>query len=215
MAKPPAEVNEAFLYFSIEAFLLSAGRFFNFLKVFSKNKEVRYLGIRREKELKVEEIKGDLDKSKVIVLTDYRGLTVAQISNLRRILREEGVKYRVVKNTLTRLAVRDVGLDNLVQYLDGPTAIAYGYDDPVLPVKLLVKFAKENDNLTIKGGALEKNVLNEGELRRISELPSREVLLAKTLGCLQAPIAGLLSVLNGNIRNLVYVLSAVKEKKEN
>jgi large subunit ribosomal protein L10 len=175
---------------------------------------VRYLGIRRQKELKVEEIKGDLDNSRVVVLTDYRGLTVAQISSLRRILREEGVKYRVVKNTLTRLAVRDVGLDNLVQYLDGPTAIAYGYDDPVLPVKLLVKFAKENENLTIKGGALEKNVLNESELRRISELPSKEVLLAKTLGCLQSPIAGLLNVLNGNIRNLVYVLSAVKEKKE-
>ena len=108
-----------------------------------------------------------------------------------------------------------MGLDNLEPYLEGPTAIAYGYDEPVMPVKLLVKFAKENDHLSIKAGALEGDVLGENDLRRIAELPSKEVLLSKTLGCFQAPLRGFLSVLQGNIRNLVYVLNAVKEQKEN
>jgi large subunit ribosomal protein L10 len=173
------------------------------------------LANRKEKEKMVEAIKEDLRNSKVIVLTDYRGLTVAQLSNLRRILKEEGVQYKVVKNTLTRLAVKEVGLDNLEPYLEGPTAIAYGYDEPVMPVKLLVKFAKENDHLSIKAGALEGKVLGESDLRRISELPSKEVLLGKTLGCFQAPLRGFLSVLQGNILNLVYVLNAIKEQKAN
>jgi large subunit ribosomal protein L10 len=176
---------------------------------------VKYLANRKEKEKKVEAIKKDLRNSNIIVLTDYRGLTVAQLSNLRRILKEEGVQYKVVKNTLTRLAVKEVGLDNLEPHLEGPTAIAYGSGEPVMPVKLLVKFAKENDHLSIKAGALEGNVLGESDLRRISELPSKEVLLGKTLGCFQAPLRGFLSVLQGNIRNLVYVLNAVREKKEN
>lgn len=170
---------------------------------------------RKEKEIKVEEIKEDLRNSKVIVLTDYRGLTVAQINNLRRILKEEGGQYKVVKNTLTLLALKEVGLEKLDPYLEGPTAIAYGYDEPVMPVKLLVKFAKENDNLSIKAGALEGNVLEESELRRISELPSQEVLLGRALGCFQGPLRGFLGVLQGNILNFVYVLNAVKEQKAN
>lgn len=172
------------------------------------------MGNREIKERKVAEIKKDLENSTVIVITDYRGLTVAQIGNLRRMLSAEGVKYKVVKNTLTLLAAKEMGLDNLEQYLQGPTAIAYGYDDPVTPVKLLVRFAKENEHLSIKGGALGNSILNEKELRHLSELPSREVLLARTLGCFQSPLVGLVSVLQANIRNLVYVLDAVREKKE-
>lgn len=170
---------------------------------------------RKEKEKMVGAIEEDLRKANIIVLTDYRGLTVAQLSNLRRILREEGVQYKVVKNTLTRLAVQKVGLDNLEPHLEGPTAIAYGYGEPVPPLKLLVKFAKENDHLSIKAGALEGNVLGEGDLRRISELPGKEVLLSRTLGCFQAPLRGFLNVLQGNILNLVYVLDAVREQKAN
>lgn len=172
------------------------------------------MGNREVKERKVSEILKDLEGTSIVVLTDYRGLSVAQISNLRRMLKQEGAKYKVVKNTLALLAARKAGLDALEQYLEGPTAIAYGYDDPVTPVKLLVKFAKENDQLSIKGGVLGKNVINENELRRLAELPSRDVLLAKTLGSFQAPLVGFLSVLQGNIRKLVYVLNAVKEQKE-
>jgi large subunit ribosomal protein L10 len=172
------------------------------------------VGSRKLKEKKVEEIKTNLQDSKVIVLTDYRGLTVTEINELRRILKEEGVQYKVVKNTLTRLAVRELGLNGLEPYLQGPTAIAYGYDDPVVPVKLLVKFSRGNEHLEIKGGFLEKDILNEEELRQIARLPSRDVLLAKTLACFQAPLAGMLSVLQGNMRNLVSVLHAIGEQKE-
>ncbi len=172
------------------------------------------MGKRPEKENKVAEIKDDLSRANIIVLTDYRGLNVAQMNKLRRILQQEGIKYRVVKNTLTKIAARETGLNDLEDYLEGPMGIAYGFDDPLTPVKLLVKFAKENDKLSLKGGVLDKNVLDEGSLKRLSELPPREVLLAKALGCFQAPISGLLNVLQGNIRNLAFVLQAVKEKKE-
>ena len=172
------------------------------------------MGSRKLKEKKVEEIKADLQKAKVIVLTDYRGLIVAEINKLRRMLKEEGVQYKVVKNTLTRLALRELGLADLELYLQGPTAMAYGYDDPVVPVKLLVKFARGNEHLKIKGGVLEKNILNEKELRQIAGLPPKDVLLSKTLTCFQAPLAGMLNVLQGNVRNLIYVLEAIRKQKE-
>lgn len=171
------------------------------------------MGSRKLKEKKVEEIKADLQDSKVVVLTDYRGLTVAEINELRRTLKETGAQYKVVKNTLTRLALRELGLEGLETHLQGPTAIAYGYDDPVVPVKLLVKFAKGNDHLEIKGGYLENNILNTEELRQIAQLPSREVLLSKVLSCFQSPLAGMLRVLQGNLRNLVFVLEAVREQQ--
>lgn len=172
------------------------------------------MGSRKLKEKKVEELKNDLQMANVAVLTDFRGLTVAKMNKLRRMLAEGGVKYKVVKNTLTLLAAREVGLDELEPYLKGPVAIAFGYDDPVHPVKILDKFAKEHEELKIKGGILEKRVLGDKEIRRLSELPSKEVLLAKTLGCFKAPLTGFLSVLQGNLRNFVYVLNAIKEQKE-
>lgn len=172
------------------------------------------MGSRKLKEKKVEEIKTDLRGSKVIVLTDYRGLTVMEINELRRTLKEAGAQYKVVKNTLTRLAVRELGLEGLEPGLEGPTAIAYGYDDPIEPVKLLVKFAKKNEHLEIKGGFLEKDILGKEDLQQIAKLPSRDILLSKTLACFQAPLAGMLGVLQGNMRNLVSVLHAIREKQE-
>ncbi len=172
------------------------------------------MGIRQEKEKIVQQIKADLESAKVIVLTDYRGLTVAQMNDLRNILREEGIKYKVVKNTLTRFAAREAGLNELEKYMEGPIAIAYGYDDPVVPLRVLVKFAKKNEALTLKGGVLEKMVLDEKNLRVLSDLPPREVLLSTVLGSFQSPISGLLNVMQGNLRNLAYVLQAVKEKKD-
>ncbi len=173
------------------------------------------MGNRRLKEEKVELLKEDMSQAKIIVLTDFRGLTVAQMNKLRRSLQVEGVKYRVVKNTLTRIAATELGLEAINVYMDGPVAIAYGYDDPVTPVKLLVSFAKENEQLSLKGGLLDKQILDEQGLQRLSQLPTRDVLLAKTLGCFQAPLSGMLNVLQGNLRGLVYALQAVKEKQEN
>lgn len=172
------------------------------------------LGNRKLKEKKVELLKEDLSGAKIVVLTSYRGLTVAQMNKLRRSLQGEGIKYKVVKNTLTRIAANELGLEEINTYMEGPVAIAYGYDDPVTPVKLLVSFAKENEQLVLKGGLLERQLLDEQGLKSLSQLPNREVLLARTLGCFQAPLSGMLNVLQGNLRGLVYVLQAVKEKQE-
>ncbi len=169
---------------------------------------------RKQKEKKVLEIKNDLENSQVMILTDYRGLSVAKMNQLRRILEADGIRYKVVKNTLTRLAAHQAGLEELDVYMEGPVAIAYGYDDPVTPVKLLVKFAKEHDELEIKGGVLEKQVMDESQIRRLADLPPKEVLLARVAGAFQAPLAGMANALQGNLRNLVYVLNAVKEQKE-
>lgn len=163
----------------------------------------------------VEEIKQDLSEAKTIVLTDYRGLTVAQMNRLRGILKEQDVKYRVVKNTLARFAVQEAGYTEIDPYLTGPVAIAFGYDDPVVPVKLLVDFSKENDELNLKGGILDRsNFLDENKLVEIAKLPPKEVLLGQVAGSLQSPISAFLTVLQGNLRNLVYALQAVKEQKE-
>ena len=169
---------------------------------------------RRLKEKKVELLKEELGHARLIVMTDYRGMTVAQMNKLRRMLQAEGIKYKVIKNTLAQIAAADLGMEAMNTYLEGPVAIAYGYDDPVTPVKLLVKFAKENDQLSLKGGMLEKQVLDEQGLRQLADLPSREVLLARVLGSFQSPLAGMLSVLQGNLRGFVYALQAVKEKRE-
>jgi large subunit ribosomal protein L10 len=171
------------------------------------------LGIRSEKEKKVARLKDDFNEANIIVMTDFRGLNVLQMNKLRRALQQEGVKYNVVKNTLARIAARETGL-KIEEYLEGPTGIAYGYDDPLAPVKILVKFAREYDRFSLKGGVLENKILDETDLKRLSELPPKEVLLARVLGGFQAPLSGLMNVLQGNIRSLAYLLQALKEKRE-
>lgn len=161
----------------------------------------------------VQEVKEKLSNAQGAVLTDYRGLNVKQVTELRKRLREAGVEYKVYKNTLTAIAARELGLGDLEQYLVGPTAIAFGYDDPVAPAKILAEFAKENEALELKAGLLEGRVIGMDEVKALAALPSREVLLSQVLRGMQAPIAGLVNVLQGNIRNLVYALDAVRQKK--
>lgn len=161
----------------------------------------------------VQEVKEKLSNAQGAVLTDYRGLNVKQVTELRKRLREAGVEYKVYKNTLTAIAARELGLGDLEQYLVGPTAIAFGYDDPVAPAKILAEFAKENEALELKAGLLEGRVIGLDEVKALAALPSREVLLSQVLRGMQAPIAGLVNVLQGNIRNLVYALDAVRQKK--
>lgn len=162
----------------------------------------------------VEEIKEKLNSSYAAVLTDYRGLNVAQSNELRRQLREAGVEYRVVKNTLTKRAAGDLGYDDLFPYLEGPTAIAFSEEDPVAPAKIIAKFAEKNKDLEIKGGILGGSVVSMEQVKSLAALPPREELLAQVARAFQGPISGLVNVLNAPIRNMVYVLAAVKEKKE-
>lgn len=167
-----------------------------------------------EKSQVVSEIKERFQQASGIVLADYRGLTVAQVTQLRSQLRKAGVEYRVMKNTLVCRAANEVGVEGLDSYLKGPTALAFS-QDPVAPAKILAEFVKVNKLKTfkIKGGVLEGKVIGPEEVRALADLPSREVLLAMVLRGMQAPLAGMANVLQGPIRKMAYALEEVRKLK--
>lgn len=169
--------------------------------------------IKERKEKVVAELKEKFQTSKVAVLANYRGLDVAAMTMLRRRLRESGSELKVAKNTLARIAAREVGLQGVDVYLEGPTAIAFGLADPVTPAKVLTEFMRDYKQLEIKGGILEGKVIQDKEITRLANLPAREVLISKVLGGMQAPLYGLVNVLQGNLRNLVYALEAIRKQK--
>lgn len=169
---------------------------------------------RADKVAAVAEIKEKLERGKGIVLADYRGLNVKASNELRRKLKEAGVDFKVVKNTLTLRAARETGLDDLEPYLAGPTAIAVGYDDPVVAAKLLSEFAKTFKQLEIKAGVVEGKVIDAEGVKSLADLPSREQLLAMVAAGMQGPIRGFVFALGGIVRQLVYALDAVRRQKE-
>ncbi len=169
---------------------------------------------RPEKLAVVEEIKERLGRVQCAVFTDYRGLDVAEVTELRKQLREAGVEYKVLKNTLAIRAVKETGLEGVIPLLSGPTAIAFGYSDPVAPAKVISEFAKGHQDLEVKGGILDGKVLDVAGVKALADLPSREVLLAQVARGMQAPMAGLVYVLSGTIRNVVYAVDAVRKQKE-
>ncbi|MBA4495877.1 50S ribosomal protein L10 [Paenactinomyces guangxiensis] len=154
-----------------------------------------------QKKAVVSEIAEKLSNSKSTVVTDYRGLNVKQVNELRKQLREAGVEFKVLKNTLTRRATEQVGMSDLDTYLTGPTAIAFSNEDVVAPAKVLYNFSKENKALEIKGGVVEGKVVGFDEIKALADLPSREGLLSMLLSVLQAPV-----------RNLALAVKAVAEK---
>jgi large subunit ribosomal protein L10 len=176
------------------------GGFFYFLykEVFGLTR-----AIIEEKKKIVAEIADKLSKSQSTIITDYRGLTVKQMNELRKKLREAGVEFKVLKNTLTQRAAEQVGISEINEYLNGPTAIAFGYDDVVAPAKIIHQFAKENKELEIKAGIVEGKVVSVDEIKALAELPSREGLLSMLLSVLQAPI-----------RNFALAVKAVADKNE-
>ena len=171
--------------------------------------------IRPEKQAIVVELKQKFSAAKGAVLTDYKGLTVAQDTRLRRKMRDAGVEYRVIKNTMARLAADELGITGMSATLEGTTAIALSYTDPVAPARVISEFVKEVKTYKVKGGILEGKFIDIDGVKTLANLPSRDVLLAMVCGTLQAPIAGFVRALQGNICNLVYALNAVREQKEN
>ena len=169
---------------------------------------------KQSKEAVVAEFSGKLAEVKAAFLADYRGLTVEQANDLRRKLRAAGVEYRVVKNTLLRRAAKDTPAACLDDYLVGPTAIALAADDPVAPAKALVEFAKDSKVFELKAGMLDGKLLTIDDIRALSDLPSREQLLAKMLGSLNAPATNLVGVFAAVPRSFVQVLAAIKDQKE-
>jgi large subunit ribosomal protein L10 len=162
----------------------------------------------------VEKLVEKLKKAKSIVITDYRGLTVSQITDLRKKLRAENIEYRVLKNRLTKIALDLAGCDPLDEVLVGPSALAFGYDDPVPPARIIYEFAKKHKNLSPKGGLLGTKRIDLPTLERLSKLPSKEALLGRLLGSLQSPATKVAYGLNQVSTKLVYALKALQEKKE-
>ena len=170
--------------------------------------------IRPEKVAKIAALKEIFVSSKCTVLVDFCGLTVAQDTELRRKMREAGVSYEVNKNTLIRIAAQEAGVEGLEAYLEKNTAVASSTEDPVAVAKVVCEFAKTNKQLVVKAGVLDGKVISADEVKALAALPPKEVLIAKVLGSMNAPITGFVNVLQGTIRNVVYALDAVRKAKE-
>lgn len=168
---------------------------------------------RQRKEQIVQEIKEKLETSPSVVLADYRGLNVGQVTTMRAELRNEGIEFKVLKNSLISLAAQEIGIEGLEVYLEGPTAVAFAKEDPVAPAKILMKYTRQFKALELKGGVVEGKTADLEAIKALAELPSREELLAQVLRGMQAPLSGFASVLSGTLRNFVYVLEEVRKQK--
>ena len=173
--------------------------------------------------MKSKAIKSDLIKdyqqtfesSVGIIFTHYKGMTVSEITELRSQLRENSLTLMVIKNTLARKAAKNTPVEGAEDVLQGPVAIATSADDPVILAKKILGYSEKNEKLEIKGGVIEGKVCNTGDLKALSKLPSREVLLATMAGTFQSPLSQLARLLNATITRFAYALEAFKEKKEN
>jgi large subunit ribosomal protein L10 len=172
---------------------------------------------KHEKEQVINELAESLSKSTIVIATDYRGLTAKDMVLLRRKLREAGIDYKVAKNTLTKYAAEKTGRTQLNDLLSGPLAIAFGYDDEIKPAKVLNDFIKSSgSNLKITGGLLGDKMLTMADITYLASIPPKEVLIAKLVGQLAAPLQTLHYVLSSPIRELLYTLQArVKQLEGN
>lgn len=172
------------------------------------------MSIKEQKVQIVEELKNKFQSSSSAVLVDYKGLNVQEVTELRGKFREANVDYKVYKNTLTEIAVKDIGMEELIPFLQGPTAIAFSEDDPVAPAKILTDAIRKYKKIEFKVGVVDGKVIDVDGVKALAELPSKEELIAKMLGGMNAPITNLVGVLSGTTRALVYALDAIREQKD-
>ncbi len=171
---------------------------------------------RAAKEQAVDTLTGDLGRIKLAVMADYRGLSVSEVEELRHNLREQGMTYRVTKNTLLRIALKN---NEALASIDpsafkGPMALAIGFDDEVAPAKVIFQYAKAHDALEVVGAITgDGKLLSAAEVKALSQLPSREQLIAQVVGTIAAPLTGFVGVMAGNVRSIVTLLSALQEKR--
>lgn len=171
---------------------------------------------REAKETAVAALSADLGRIKLAVMTDYRGLTVPEVEELRATLRAEGITYRVTKNTLLRLAtqgnpaMKDISPDAFT----GPMALALGFDDEVAPARVIFQYAKKHQALEIVGAITsDGHILSAAEVKALATLPTREQLIAQVVGTIAAPLTGFVGVMGANVRSIMYVLNAVAQAK--
>ena len=169
-----------------------------------------------QKQERVVELKDQLSRTKLAMVSNFRGLTVKEMTTLRRRLQDAGGDYTVAKNTLVRRALQETeGMPAIDNYLEGPTALVLGFNDPVTPVKTILEYFKETKKeLEIRGGIVEGRVVSTQQLQQIATLPSREEMVAKLMGSMQSPAQGVVITLSGVARNLVYVLESIRKQKE-
>ncbi len=168
---------------------------------------------RTEKSNEVSKLKQRFEKAKTMILADYRGLTVAEVTELRQKLHAQQSSMKVVKNRLAKLAFKDLNVEGMDSYLKGPTAIASSDTDAVIPAKILVDFAKTHEKLQLRAAYMDGAVLDVKNIMALAMLPSREVLLSKMLGSLQSPATNLVNVLSAVPRGLVTALAAIRDTK--
>ncbi len=171
---------------------------------------------RAAKEQAVDTLSGELSRLKLAVMTDYRGLTVREVEGLRTVLRDEGISYRVTKNTLLRLAAAGnpafKGIDPAT--FTGPMALAMGFEDEVAPARVVFQYAQKHEALEIVGAITgDGQVLSAAEVKALATLPTREQLIAQVVGTIAAPLTGFVGVMSGNVRNIINVLNALSEAK--
>lgn len=155
------------------------------------------------KQAKVREIKDKIEKAESVIFAKYQGLTVEEDTHLRKELREAGVEYKVYKNTLSIRAAKELGFDALEDVFVGPISIAFGYDEPTVPARILNDFSKKYKALELKGGIVQGEIFDVDKVTKLATIPSKEVLIAKLLGSFKAPLS-----------NFVYLLSAIEKKHE-
>ncbi|MCZ0717945.1 50S ribosomal protein L10 [Aerococcus kribbianus] len=156
-----------------------------------------------KKQEEVQAVVEKIQNASSVVVIDYLGLTVEEVTNLRKELREAGVEYKVIKNTIMRRAFDSLDMDYHEEVFQGPTAVAFGSEDAVAPARIIAKFAKEAEAIELKGGMLNGEILTKEEIHKIASLPNREGLLSMLLSVLQAPV-----------RNVAYAVKAVADAKE-
>ena len=167
---------------------------------------------RPEKVKKIEELSEVFSSARSVVLNDFTGLNVEKISELRRLCREKGVEFRVVKNTLARKSIKGTPAEELEEYFDGPTALAISRESENVSARILVKFAEEYQAPKLKAGVVEGQVIDGAGVLALATLPSKKELMSMLLGGIKSPGNRLVSVLQGSLRNLLYALNAVVEK---
>ena len=165
------------------------------------------------KEQQIKELHDKFLRAKAAVIADYKGLTVQELTDLRKMLRGAGIEFKIVKNTLASIASKGTPFENTSKYFAGPTSLAISYKDPVAAAKIMVSYAKKEEKLNIRAGLVEGNVIGAEEVKKLSELPSREVLLSKALASMMSPATNLVGVLHGVIRKFVYTLKAIESNK--
>ncbi|MHB8881441.1 MAG: 50S ribosomal protein L10 [Thermodesulfovibrionales bacterium] len=170
---------------------------------------------KQEKAVIITDLKDRFSKAKAVVLTDYKGMTVAELTQLRILLKKSSLDYGIVKNTLAKIAAQDTKVSVAGEHFKGPVGIAIGYDDPVLVVKKVLEFAKGNDKLQVKGAVVEGKFCEPKEVREIASLPSREVLLSMLAGAFQAPASKMAAALAATVTTFAYAVEALNNKKNN